>query len=283
MSSVRGTTTRDTHFGTLRWRNGYVNGSHLFGDMARPAIQLYTLRELEEPLIETLHRVADTGYEGVEFAGIGDESAESIADALDDTSLEPVGAHVSLDSLWTDYEETVETYQILGCERIIVPSYGEDGFTSESAVSEAANRLLTLADRLVDDGFEVHYHNHTYEFTEIAGKFDTAYDALVAQTDERLSLEFDVGLARHGDIDPIAYLDRYADRISLIHLTDTIPGDDSTLHVDLGEGVVVLDECIRTAIDADAKWLIYENGLTTDPVTTLTSSAARIRELLDAA
>ncbi|SIR75798.1 Sugar phosphate isomerase/epimerase [Haladaptatus litoreus] len=251
--------------------------------MVRPAIQLYTIRDLEEPLTETLHRVADTGYEGVEFAGFGDESPEAIADALDDADLKPVGAHVGLDMLQTDYEKTVESYRILGCERIVIPSYGEDGFTSKSAVSEAANRLLTLADSLVDDGFEVHYHNHTYEFAELAGNFDTAYDAFAAQTDDRLGLEFDVGLARHGDIDPVLYLERYSDRISLIHLTDTIPGDDDSLHVDLGEGVIDLNACVRTAVNADAEWLIYENGLTTNPMETLTSSTARIQKLLDTA
>jgi sugar phosphate isomerase/epimerase len=249
--------------------------------MVRPAIQLYTLRDLEEPLTETLHRIANTGYEGVEFAGFSDESPEAIADALDDTNLKPVGAHVGLDILQTDYEETVESYQTLGCERIVIPSYGEDGFVSKSAVSEAANRLVTLADRLVDDGFEVHYHNHTYEFTAVTGSFDTAYDAFAAQTDDRLGLEFDVGLARHADIDPVLYLDRYSDRISLIHLTDTIPGDDNSLHVDLGEGVIDLNACVRAALNANAEWLVYENGLSIDPLATLTSSNTRIQELLD--
>ncbi|GAA0240032.1 sugar phosphate isomerase/epimerase family protein [Haladaptatus pallidirubidus] len=251
--------------------------------MVRPAIQLYTLRNFEEPLTETLHRVAETGYEGVEFAGLGDETPKAIADALDETDLKPVGAHVSLDVLQTDYVETVKTYRTVGCERIVIPSYGEDGFTSKFAALEAANRLSSLADCLVDDGFEVHYHNHTYEFTELTDDFETAYDVFAAQAADQLGLEFDIGLARHGNIDPVAYLDRYADRISLIHLTDTIPGDDDSLHVDLGDGVVDLNACVRAAVDANAEWLIYENGITTDPAATLTSNSARIQELLETA
>lgn len=259
-------------------RNVYVSGLHLIDEMVRPAIQLYTLRAFDEPLTETLHRVGDTVYEGVEFAGLGDESPAAIADVLDEIGLESVGAHVGLDALETDYEATVDAYRTLGCDRIVVPSYGEDGFTSESAVSEAADRLSALADRLRVDGFRVHYHNHAYEFTGIESDSETAYDAFATRTDDRLGLEFDIGLACYGGVDPTTYLDRYADRISLVHLTDTIP--DEELHVDLGEGVIDVERCVR-AVAADVEWLIHENGLTTDPMATLESSADHIRSLLD--
>lgn len=248
--------------------------------MVQPAIQLYTLRELDESLPETLHRIADTTYEGVEFAGLGDESIDTVVDALDDTALEPVSTHVGLDALTTDYEKTVEAYRTIGCDRIVVPTFGMDGFASASAVSETADELSALADRLIADGFEMHYHNHSYEFTPLEGNF-TAYDDFVARTDSRVGLEFDIGLARHGGADPTTYLDRYADRISLIHLTDTVLGGDDTLHVDLDEGIVDLKACVREATAAEADWLIHENGLTTDPLTTLESSANRLRELLD--
>lgn len=251
--------------------------------MVRPAIQLYTLREFEEPLTETLHRVADTVYEGVEFAGFGNESPQAVADALDDTGLDPVGAHVGLNALETDYEATVEAYRTLGCDRIVVPTYGKEGFVSADAISDTAEELSTLADRLAADGFEAHYHNHAYEFAALEETFDTAYDAFAARTDDRLGLEFDVGLARHGGVDPVRYLDHYADRISLAHLTDTIPGGDDTFHIDLDEGVVDLDACVRAAAAGEADWLIHENGMTTDPAVTLESSSPRLRELLGAA
>ncbi|MFC6823635.1 sugar phosphate isomerase/epimerase family protein [Halopelagius fulvigenes] len=249
--------------------------------MARPAIQLYTLRALQMPLSETLRRVADTDYEGVEFAGLGEETPESVAETLAETGLEAVGAHVPLETLRTEYEATLEAYRTVGCEHVIVPTYGEAGFESESAVAETADDLLSLADRLADDGFEAHYHNHAYEFADVDGPSETAYDALVARTDDRLRLEFDVGLAQHGGVDPTTYLDRYADRISLVHLTDTIPGDDDTLHVELDDGVVDLPACVRAARNADAEWVIHENGLTTDPAATLETSSDRVRDLLD--
>ncbi|WP_129115995.1 sugar phosphate isomerase/epimerase family protein [Halegenticoccus tardaugens] len=252
--------------------------------MVRPAIQLYTLRELDEPLTETLPRVDETTYEGVEFAGLGDESPERLADVLVDTDLVAVGAHVGLDKLQTEYEATVEPYRTLDCDRIVVPTYGEEGFDSAASAAETADDLSSLAARLADDGFEAHYHNHTYEFAALDDvAFDTAYDAFATRSDDRLGQELDVGLARHGGVDPVTYLDRYADRLSLVHLTDTVPGDDDALHVELDEGVVALEACVDAAVSTDVDWVVHENGLTTDPEATLESSADRVRELLDGA
>ena len=250
--------------------------------MIRPAIQLYTLRDLDEPLTETLSRVSETTYEGVEFAGLHDQSPEALATALEDGGLEPVGAHVGLDVLESEYETVVSEYGTLGCSRIVVPSYGRDGFGSTSAIAETANHLSELADRLADDGFQLSYHNHAYEFEASEGDFATAYDEFATHKSDRLGLEFDVGLARFGGVDPVAYLDRYADSISLVHLTDTVPGDDESLHTDLGDGVVDLGACVRAAGDTSAEWLVHENGLTADPVATLESSAVRVGELLSA-
>lgn len=251
--------------------------------MIRPAIQLYTLRDLDEPLTKTISRVSETTYDGVEFAGFHDQSPETIATALDDSGLEPVGAHVGLDALESEYDTVVSEYGTVGCDRIVVPSYGADGFESTSAIAETANHLSELADRLADDGFRLSYHNHAYEFEAIEGDSATAYDEFVARKSDSLELEFDVGLARFGGVDPLSYLDRYADDISLVHLTDTVPGDDATLHVDLGEGVLDLDACVRAADDTGAEWLIHENGLTENPAATLESSAIRVGELLDSA
>lgn len=248
--------------------------------MVRPAIQLYTLRELDASLSETLHRVADTTYEGVEFAGFGEETPEAIADTLCDTGLEAVGAHVPLETLRTEYEETVEMYRTVECDRIIIPTYKEEGFMSESAIAATAEELSSVIEQLADDGFEVYYHNHAYEFVDVDGPFETAYDAFASKTDSRLGLEFDVGLACHGGVDPTTYLERYADRITLMHLTDTIPDDEETLHVELDDGVVDLTACVQVAVDTDVEWIIHENGLTTDPATTLSLSTDRVRDLI---
>lgn len=51
----------------------YTNGTFIHtgfmrGDMARTAVQLYTLRDLDESLPAILDRIGETSLDGVEFA-----------------------------------------------------------------------------------------------------------------------------------------------------------------------------------------------------------------------
>jgi len=64
------------------------------------AIQLWTLRELREPLSDVLDRISAAGYDGVEFAGIGDPGASR--HALDEAGLGVAGVHVQLEDLQSD-------------------------------------------------------------------------------------------------------------------------------------------------------------------------------------
>ena len=86
--------------------------------MVRTAIQLYTLRDADESLPELLERVGDAGYDGVEFAGLGD-SAEEVNDALGRTDLDVAGAHVPFDALAESFAETVSCYRQVGCETFV--------------------------------------------------------------------------------------------------------------------------------------------------------------------
>jgi len=50
----------------------------------RIAVQLYTLRRLDATLPELLHVVAGSGFDGVEFAGLGDADPVDLLDGLGD-------------------------------------------------------------------------------------------------------------------------------------------------------------------------------------------------------
>ena len=40
-------------------------------------MNLYTVRELNEPLLDVLDRIADAGYDGVQFGGFGDAGVDA--------------------------------------------------------------------------------------------------------------------------------------------------------------------------------------------------------------
>lgn len=68
-------------------------------------LQLFTVREdLAKDFTGTLRRVAELGYEGVEFAGYGGFSTEELNDLLQELNLKAIGAHVSLAKIPTSKE-----------------------------------------------------------------------------------------------------------------------------------------------------------------------------------
>lgn len=244
----------------------------------RLAIQLYTLRDVDDTLTETLYRVAKTPYEGVQFSGPGDQPTTDLLPVLKETGLDVADAHVRLEHLEDEYDETIETYRTLGCERLVVPSYEQEAFNTNAGAEEAGRRLADLADKVTQDGFELHYHNHTFEFTRF--KEQTAFDVFVDAADG-VGLEIDTGLANSGGADPVALMERYGDRVDLVHLTDSDPNSWEKRHSDLGTGTVDLEACVTTARDIGAEWIIFEHGLTDDPVTSMNKAIETIGPMLE--
>lgn len=239
----------------------------------RPAIQLYTLRDLDTTLPDLLARVGDTSFEGVEFAGLGDADPDEIADALDDAGLDAAAAHVGIDPLEADPEGAVESYRRLDCDRLVVPYLGDSHFASDDALADTARRLRELDARLADHDAALGYHNHDHEFVTLDGR--SAFDALAAETD--FDLELDLGWATAAGRNPIDLLGAYRGRVPVVHLKD-VSGD---VPVELGTGDLDLDACVRAAREAGTEWLVYEHDDPDDPTESLAHGAETLADLLD--
>ena len=241
--------------------------------MVRTAIQLFTLRHLEEDLPGTISRVGETGFDGVECYDAHFEvltapsTRDATASALTDAGLELAGAHVGIDCLESDKEVVLEACRALGCTRLVIPSYPREAFTTRDGIATAADRLGALAADLGRNGIELLYHNHTFEFGAVDSGI--AFEYFVEHADGRFGFEPDVGLARHGGYDPIDLLELVGGAAPLVHLTQTVPDDPERLHADPDEGVLDIGACAAVATANGAEWLICENGVTSDGMTSL--------------
>lgn len=231
-------------------------------------INLYTLRDLDEPLPNVIERVSTAGYDGVEFAGV---EGGPIRETLEETGLTTAGAHVPIEDLEDEFDRTVETYRDLDCERLVVPYLPESEFESMEAVENTVRKLDDLGDRLAEDGFALHYHNHDHEFMDLGDT--TGFEALCERSS--VGLELDMGWIRAADRDPAAFLDQYADRVSLVHLKDTLDGTP----VELGEGELDLEKCSGAAREAGVEWLIYEHDFPENPLESLKHGMETLRSI----
>ena len=86
------------------------------------ALQLYSVRDaMAEDFAGTIKKVKDMGYDGVEFAGLFDHSAEEVKKICAEVGVEPISAHVPYDELDADPEKTIATYAEIGCKYIAIP------------------------------------------------------------------------------------------------------------------------------------------------------------------
>jgi len=244
--------------------------------MTRAAIQLYTLRNVDQPFTDVLERVADAGFDGVEFAyRVTEADPDDVVATLEETGLDAAGAHVGIDALEDDFDETVALYERLGVENIVIPWLDADHFESREAVAAAADRVGALDEKLAGQGMDLHYHNHDHEYTDLGdGSDETGFDAFVDATD--CGIELDLGLALHAGDDVVARLRSLGDRSELVHLKDY--DTDAGESVPVGEGDLDLEGIAAAVDDNDSDWLIYEyEGA--DPLASLDDAAERTQDL----
>lgn len=129
-------------------------------------------------------------------------------------------------------------------------------------------RVDTVIEPFADYDWPVHYHNHDHEFSRVDGEY--AIDRLLEAL-PRLGFEVDVGWVAVGGEDPVAYIDRYADRIEMVHLKDMAV--DAREFREIGHGTVDLHGCAAAARDADAEWLIYEHDEPANPAESIETGA----------
>jgi sugar phosphate isomerase/epimerase len=253
-------------------------GGH--GQMSVPhdriSIQLYTLRAAMggQPGFDTvLTRLAQYGYEKVEFAGYYGRTAQQIRDQLDDLGLRASSSHEGISANAAAMHTKFENAVTLGQRYVVVPYLNS---TSLSDWKNWAKQMNAEAAVAKDYGLRYGYHNHAHEFTIDLGDGLTPWEVLTSRLDPRLvHLEVDLYWACTGGVnlevdDPdkfaIDVIRRAPQRVRQFHVKDR---DGATGDMcDLGTGVVDFPRIFRTH---KVEEYIVEND--TPDVTPLTSAA----------
>lgn len=221
------------------------------------ALQMYTLRELARTdFAGTVRAVAQIGYAGVELAGYGGLSGTQLRHLLDAVGLAVAGDHVSLDRLETALPEVIELEHALGNRFVVVPSIPEALRRDVAGYLSVAESLNRIGSRLQEEGLQLCYHNHAFEFEAFDGKF--ALDWLYELTDpELVKAELDTYWVQYAGQDPAAYIRKYAHRLGLLHLKDMEPGDER-MFAEVGEGILNWPAIFQAADASTARWYIVE-------------------------
>lgn len=221
------------------------------------ALQLYTVRdETARDYRQTIRRVAEIGYAGVEFAGYGDLSAQELAALLQETGLQAVGTHVSLAAIEADLEREIDYCLAVGSPFLIVPFVGAELRTPDG-MKQLIGLLNETGRRTKERGVTLAYHNHDFEFAQEGGS--TFIEQLIAGTDAALvKFELDTFWTAYAGVDPIAFINRYSGRFATLHLKDMTVDRKFT---EVGDGTLDIAGYIKAGQAAGVQTYIVENDL----------------------
>ncbi len=223
-------------------------------------LQLHTVREqLAEDPVATIQAVAEIGYAGVEGGSPGKMTTEEYTKLLADNGLKLIGGGAQADELRNHLPDVVDRCNQLGIRYLmtgIARALRQEGKDWETAVAELAEGCANAAGA----GLKVLYHNHAFEFeTKVQGIYGLDYLMKTIPASD-IGSELDVYWVQAGGEDPIAYIQKYADRLPLLHIKDMAPSSEQETcpFAEIGHGILDWDGIFAAAESTDVEWYIVE-------------------------
>ncbi|MEH7299760.1 sugar phosphate isomerase/epimerase family protein [Neobacillus drentensis] len=218
---------------------------------------MYTLREESEvDFVGTLRKVAELGFNGVEFAGYGGLPVREVKKVLDELGLQAAASHVPLEDLELNLEQVIKDQKLLGSKYVVCPYLLPERRTEQHY--QALILLLEQAgEKCRQEGITLCYHNHDFELERLSdGR--TALESIFEDTNAaNVKAELDVYWLTKAGEKPVEWMNRYRNRTPLIHLKD-MTTDEEQYFAELGTGGVDIESVSNLGVDAGVKWWIVE-------------------------
>jgi sugar phosphate isomerase/epimerase len=214
-------------------------------------IQLWSVRDVtNSDFADTLKKLAEMGYTGVEFAGYGGLSAQEMKDVLTANNLKPIGAHVGLERLVNALDEEITFHKILGTDYIICP---HSDIKTKDDTLKLAQTLKPVVSKINNAGLKFAYHNHAHEFVQDNGEY--LLDILFANLPPEAVMELDLYWVAYANVDPFTYMEKNKNRLKLIHVKQI---DKDKNNVDVDQGLIDYKEVIIRAKAMGVEHFILE-------------------------
>ena len=219
------------------------------------AIQLFSVRNtLAENFDETVGKVAEMGFQGVELAfNYGGKSPDELAALFARHHLEVVGIYETLGNVTNPQAPLYDYMKALKCRYV---TFGiSPKFFEEKPFAECSALACRCVDVIRGRGYTPLYHAHTHEFIRKDGA-PSLLDRLYRTAElADLQLEADTCWLQRAGLDVAEYLETNASKIPMIHVKDLGTDDAVT---EIGRGIVDFKSVADFAKKRSVPWLIYE-------------------------
>lgn len=272
-------------------------------------IMLGTVTGNEEKARETLRAVKTAGYDGIELnsfmvnptpfmvrmltkaAGMPTGKGGNLdwTRLTKEAGLTVVSLHKDLGSIQREVKTTVEEAHRFGTSNVVITGMYRFDYRDKTLVDDLCKQLNEAGKSLKEEGIQLLYHNHNYEFQKVQGK-QTAYEYLIANTDpEYVGFEFDSYWPTEAGVCALDVMKSLGQRMKLYHINDRgtklekpvmtpILKSDSC---ELGYGNMNLEALCKQALSVGVEAVVLEshkNWVDNSPVKSLQVSADFMNE-----
>lgn len=272
-------------------------------------IMLGTVTGSEEKTRETLRTIKETGYDGIELnsfmvnptpfmvrmltkaAGMPTGKGGNLdwGCLTKEAGLTVVSLHKDLKSIQGELKTTVDETRKFGTSNVVITGMYRFDYRDNALVDDLCRQLNEAGKSLKEEGIQLLYHNHNYEFQKVNGK-QTAYEYLIANTDaEYVGFEFDSYWPTEAGVCALDIMQALGERMKLYHINDRgtklqkpmmtpILKSDSC---ELGYGNMNLEALCRQALSVGVEAVVLEshkNWVDNSPVKSLQVSAEFMNE-----
>lgn len=262
----------------------------------------------EQGVYETMRKISQIGYRCVEISQV-EMSAENVAAfkkagedfgivvAAISAALEPMLPGMPGETLVNDFDKIVKDCKTLDCKFVRIGMLPITCMGSKDKVMDFVAKCDVMAERLAEHGIELYYHNHHVEFTKYDGKF--LLDIIKDNT-KRIGFELDCHWIHRGGEDPVTFIKKYKNRVTLLHLKDYRIGRmnmddfefgdmgafrqkfyDIVQFAEVGEGSLDMKGIIEAGLESGSEYFLVEQDdcYDRDPFDSLRISAENLRQL----
>lgn len=239
------------------------------------ALQLYSVREYtQDNFDETVRKVADMGYAGVEPANFPGTTPVAAGKLFAELGLVVPSAHLPI-PVGEHKNEVLEAMDAIGSKRCI-SGKGPGDFETIDKIKATCAIFNAAAGNARSAGLSFGLHNHWWEFLQVEGRY--VYQVMLELLDPDIFFEIDTYWVQTAGVDPVKVIRELGPRVPILHIKDgpcvqkepmTAVGDGvMDFHAVVGAGaehtewlIVELDSCatdMMIAVEKSVKYLVGE-------------------------
>lgn len=221
-------------------------------------VQLYSIRQdCEADLLGSIAKVAEMGYQGVEFAGYFGHSAETLKATLDAAGITAPSTHIGLGNFDADkFDATIEFHKILGVRNLIIPGLPMEMHDTAEHTLETSKLLSDLTAKVREHGFRLGFHAHGTDMVVIEGG-KSSYTILGENTPDDFVMQYDTANGMSAGADPVQPILEFPGRGLSTHLKEWSGEHGAKV---IGEGMIPwMDVFHACETVAGTEWYIVEH------------------------